>query len=102
MERVFAELHDAYVNSTLWQKSCMVCLTNIKSARRIIDSELSLQRILKCTGVPQSYTNCMSIELNLSKYVGMKEEFSNKHKLALDYYAVDGATNWRYDIFHYC
>lgn len=28
--------------------------------------------------------------------------FSNKHKSSLDYYAVDGAANWGYDIFHYC
>lgn len=28
--------------------------------------------------------------------------FSNKHKSSLDYYLVDGAANWRHDIFHYC
>ena len=75
MEKVFTELHDAYSNSASGQKSCMVCLTSIKNARRIIDSELSLRQILECAGVPLSYTNCMSIGLNLSKYVDVKEEF---------------------------
>lgn len=75
MERVFTELHDAYVDSASGQKSCMVCLVSIKNARRIIDSELSLRQILECAGVPLSYTNCMSIGLNLSKYVDVKEEF---------------------------
>ena len=75
MEKVFTELHDAYANSEKKQKSCMVCLTSIKNARRIIDSELSLRQILECAGVPLSYTNCMSIGLNLSKYVDVKEEF---------------------------
>ncbi len=75
MERVFTELHDAYANSASGQKSCMVCLASIKNARRIIDSELSLRQILECAGVPQSYTNCMSIGLNLSKYVDVKEGF---------------------------
>lgn len=28
--------------------------------------------------------------------------FSNKHKSSLDYYTVDGAANWGYDIYHYC
>lgn len=28
--------------------------------------------------------------------------FSNKHKLASDYYSVDGAANWGHNIFHYC
>lgn len=75
MERVFTELHDAYVNSASGQKRCMVCLTSIKNARRIIDSELSLRQILECAEVPLSYTNCMSIGLNLSKYVDVKEGF---------------------------
>ncbi len=75
MERVFTELHDAYANSVSEQKGCMVCLSSIKNARRIIDSELSLRQILECAGVPLSYTNCMSIVLNLSKYVDVKEEF---------------------------
>ncbi len=62
MERVFTELREAYVNSASGQKSCMVCLTSIKNARRIIDSELSLRQILECAGVLLSYTNCMSAE----------------------------------------
>ena len=45
MEKIFTELHDAYVNSASGQKSCMVCLASIKNARRIIDSELSLRQI---------------------------------------------------------
>ena len=75
MERIFTELHDAYANSASGQKSYMVCLTSIKNARRIIDSELSLRQILECAGEPQSFANCMSIGLNLSKYVDVKEEF---------------------------
>ena len=75
MEEIFRELHDAYTNSAEGQRSCMVCLTSIKNARRIIDSELSLWQILECAGVPQSFANCMSIGLNLSKYVDVKEEF---------------------------
>lgn len=75
MEEIFRELHDAYTNSAEGQISCMVCLTSIKNARRIIDSELSLRQILECAGVPLSYSNCMSIGLNLSKYVDVKEEF---------------------------
>lgn len=75
MERVFTELHDAYVNSVSGQKSCMVCLASIKNARRIIESELSLWQILECAEVPQSYTNCVSIGPNLSKYVDVKEGF---------------------------
>lgn len=27
--------------------------------------------------------------------------FSNKHKLASDYYSVDGVANWGHNIFHY-
>lgn len=54
MERVFTELHDAYVNSASGQKSCMVCLTSIKSARQIIDNNLSLRQILECSEVPLS------------------------------------------------
>jgi len=75
MEKVFTELHDAYVNSASGQKSCMVCLTSIKNARRIIDSELSLRQILDCAGVPQSYASYVSVGLNLSKYVDVKEGF---------------------------
>lgn len=75
MERVFEELHNAYVNSASGQKSCMVCLTSIKNARRIIDSELSLRKILECAEVPQSFANYVSVGLNLSKYVNVKEEF---------------------------
>ena len=75
MEKVFTESHDAYVNSASGQKSCMVCLTSIKNARRIIDSELSLRQILDCAGVPQSYASYVSVGLNLSKYVDVKEGF---------------------------
>lgn len=75
MERIFTELHDAYVNSASGQKSCMVCLASIKNARRIIDSELSLRQILECAGVPQSYASYVSVGLNLSKYVDVKEGF---------------------------
>ena len=41
----------------------------------IFDSELYLRQILQCSGVPLSYTNCMSIGLNLSKYMDVKEGF---------------------------
>lgn len=75
MEKVFAELHDAYVNSASDQKSCMVCLASIKNARRIIDSELSLRQILECSEVPAHYACYVSVGLNLSKYVDAKEEF---------------------------
>lgn len=75
MEEIFRELHDAYTNSAEGQISCMVCLTSIKNARRIIDSGLSLRQILECAGVPQSFASYVSIGLNLSKYVDMKEEF---------------------------
>lgn len=75
MERIFTELHDAYVNSASGQKSCMVCLTSIKNARRIIDSELSLRQILECAGVAQSFASYVSVGLNLSKYVDVKEGF---------------------------
>ena len=73
MEKVFTELHDAYANSASGQKSCMVCLTSIKNTRRITDSELSLRQILDCAGVPQSYASYVSVGLNLSKYVDVKE-----------------------------
>ncbi len=73
MEKIFTELHDAYVNSASGQKSCMVCLTSIKNTRRITDSELSLRQILDCAGVPQSYASYVSVGLNLSKYVDVKE-----------------------------
>ncbi len=53
----------------------MICLANIKNARKIIDSELSLRQILECSNVPLSFTKCVSIRLNLSKYVDVKEEF---------------------------
>ena len=75
MERVFTELHDAYENSASGQKSCMVCLASIKNARRIIDSELSLRQILECAEVPQSFASYVSVGLNLSKYVNVKQEF---------------------------
>lgn len=75
MEKIFTELHDAYVNSASGQKSCMVCLTSIKNARRSIDSELSLRQILECAGVPQSFASYVSVGLNLSKYVDVKEGF---------------------------
>ena len=74
MEEIFRELHDAYTNSAEGQRSCMVCLTSIKNARRIIDSELSLRQILECAGVPQSFAGYVSIGLNLCKYVDVKEE----------------------------
>lgn len=60
-ERVFTELHDAYVNSMSGQKSCMVCLASIKNARRIVDSELSLWHILEYSGVTQSFANYVSV-----------------------------------------
>ncbi len=75
MERIFTELHDAYVNSAAGQKSCMVCLTSIKNARKIINSELSLRQILEYAGVPQSFASYVSVGLNLSKYVDVKEGF---------------------------
>ena len=75
MEEIFRELHDAYTNSAEGQRSCMVCLTSIKNARRIIDSELSLRQILECAVVPQSFAGYVSIGLNLCKYVDVKEEF---------------------------
>lgn len=75
MEEIFRELHDAYTNSAEGQRSCMVCLTSIKNARRIIDSELSLRQILECAGVPQSFAGYVSIGLNLCKYVDVKEGF---------------------------
>ncbi len=75
MERVFTELHDAYADSAAGQKSCMICLASIKNARRIIDSELSLRQILECAGVPQSFASYVSVGLNLSKYVDVKEDF---------------------------
>ena len=75
MERVFTELHDAYANSASGQKSCMVCLASIKNARRIIDSELSLRQILEYAEVPQSYASYVSVGLNRSKYVDVKEDF---------------------------
>lgn len=40
--------------------------------------------------------------LALMKRSYLLTPFSNKHKSALDYYAVDGAANWGHDIFHYC
>ena len=73
--KIFTELHDAYANSAEGQRRCMVCLASIKNARKIIDSELYLRQILFCSGVPLSYTNCMSIGLNLSKYMDVKEGF---------------------------
>lgn len=75
MERIFMELYDAYTNSAQGQKGCMICLTSIKNAREIIDSRLSLRQILERSNVPLSFTNCVSIGLNLSKYVDVKEEF---------------------------
>lgn len=47
MERVFTELHDAYANLTQEQKGCKICLVTIKNVRTIIDSELSLRKILE-------------------------------------------------------
>lgn len=73
MEQIFRELHDAYTNSAEGQRSCMICLASIKNARRIIDSDISLRQILKCAGVSQSFTSYVSVELNLSKYVDVKE-----------------------------
>lgn len=32
MEEVFAELHNAYVNSAEGQISCMICLVSIRNA----------------------------------------------------------------------
>lgn len=75
MERVFAELHDAYANSASGQKSCMVCLASIKNARDIIDSNISLRQLLEYSEVPQSFASYVSVGLNLSKYVDVKEDF---------------------------
>lgn len=75
MERVFTELHDAYTNSAEGQRSCMVCLASIKNARDIIDSNISLRQILEYSGVPQSFASYVSVGLNLSKYVDVKEGF---------------------------
>lgn len=73
MEQIYRDLHEAYANSASGQKGCMVCLASIKNAREIIGSELSLRQILECAEVPQSFANYMSVGLNLSKYVDVKE-----------------------------
>lgn len=75
MEKVFTELHDAYTGSAQGQKGCMICLTSIKNSRRIIDSKLSLRQILEYSGVPAHYASYVSVGLNLSKYVVVKEGF---------------------------
>ncbi len=75
MERIFTELHDVYINSAEGQRSCMVCLTSIKNAREIINSELSLRKNLEYSEVPQSFASYVSVGLNLSKYVDLQEEF---------------------------
>lgn len=75
MERVFTELHDAYSNSASGQKGCMVCLASIKNARDIIDSNISLRQLLEYSEVPQSFASYVSVGLNLSKYVDVKEDF---------------------------
>lgn len=75
MERVFRELHNAYVNSATGQKGCMICLTGIKNREKIIDSHISLRQILECSQVPAHYSKELALGLNLSKYVDVKEEF---------------------------
>lgn len=75
MERVFTELHDAYANLAQGQKGCKICLVTIKNVRTIIDSELSLRKIIECAEIPQSFASYLSVGLNLSKYVDVKEEF---------------------------
>lgn len=75
MEKVFTELHDAYVNSASGQKGCMICLVGIRNREKIIDSGLSLRQILECSEVPAHYASYVSVGLNLSKYVTVKEGF---------------------------
>ncbi|BDZ84188.1 hypothetical protein Lac2_23220 [Claveliimonas bilis] len=72
MENVFAELHNAYTNSAEGQKSCMICLVSIRNARKIIDSEISLRKLLEYSEVPIHYRKEVSLGLNLSKYVKEK------------------------------
>lgn len=69
MEEVFAELHNAYVNSAEGQISCMICLVSIRNARQIIDSGISLRKLLEYSEVPIHYRKEVSLGLNLSKYV---------------------------------
>lgn len=75
MERIFTELHDAYVNSATGQKSCMICLAGIKNRIKIINSHMSLRQILEISEVPVHYSKELALGLNLSKYVDVKEEF---------------------------
>lgn len=72
MEEVFAELHNAYTNSAEGQKSCMICLVSIRNARKIVDSEISLRKLLEYSEVPIHYRKEVSLGLNLSKYVKEK------------------------------
>ena len=69
MEEVFAELHNAYTNSAEGQISCMICLVSIRYARQIIDSGISLRKLLEYSEVPIHYRKEVSLGLNLSKYV---------------------------------
>ena len=69
MEEVFAEIHNAYTNSAEGQKSCMICLVSIRNARQIIDSGISLRKLLEYSKVPIHYRKKVSLGLNLSKYV---------------------------------
>lgn len=69
MEEIFAELHNAYTNSAEGQKSCMICLVSIRNARQIIDSGISLRKLLGYSEVPIHYRKEVSLGLNLSKYV---------------------------------
>ena len=69
MEEIFAELHNAFTNSAEGQKSCMICLVSIRNARQIIDSGISLRKLLEYSEVPIHYRKEVSLGLNLSKYV---------------------------------
>lgn len=75
MEKIFEELHDAYTGSAQGQKGCMICLVGIRNREKIIDSHMSLRQILEMSQVPAHYASYISIGLNLSKYVTVKEGF---------------------------
>ena len=72
MEEVFAELYNAYTNSAEGQKSCMIGLVCIRNVRKIIDSGISLRKLLGYSEVPIHYRKEASLGLNLSKYVKEK------------------------------
>jgi len=75
MEKIFEELHEAYINSAQGQKGCMICLVGIRNREKIIDSHMSLRQILEMSQVPVHYSKELALGLNLSKYVDLKEGF---------------------------